>query len=167
MSSVARLAVVAAAAFAVAGLLPAAPAQADPPPWAPAHGWHKKHHKHRHGDDVVVIRRSPEVVVVERAPRVVYVEPPPPAVVYRPAPPPVAYYQPAPPPAYYQPPPQVACGGLSHEMIAGLVGAAGGGFAGSHIGKGDGRLAATGAGVLGGALLGGSVGRSLDRANGC
>lgn len=42
-----------AAAFA-ASLLPVTPALADPPPWAPAHGWRAKHegkHKHRHDDD--------------------------------------------------------------------------------------------------------------------
>lgn len=36
--------------------LPVVPAYADPPPWAPAHGYRAKHdykhkHKHRHGDD--------------------------------------------------------------------------------------------------------------------
>lgn len=34
-------------AIATAMLLPAAPAAADPPSWAPAHGWHKKHDKKR------------------------------------------------------------------------------------------------------------------------
>lgn len=45
------------------------------------------------------------------------------------------------------------------------MGAALGGFLGSHIGKGDGQLAATGAGVFLGGLMGNSVGRSLDRAD--
>jgi surface antigen len=31
-----------------ASLVPGAPAKADPPPWAPAHGWRAKHHR---GDD--------------------------------------------------------------------------------------------------------------------
>jgi opacity protein-like surface antigen len=37
----------AAAALAVA--LPAAPAAADPPPWAPAHGWRAKNRAHSYG----------------------------------------------------------------------------------------------------------------------
>jgi surface antigen len=45
------------------------------------------------------------------------------------------------------------------------MGAALGGYLGSHIGKGDGQLAATGAGVFLGGLMGNSVGRSLDRGN--
>jgi surface antigen len=50
-----------AAAFAVS-LLPAAPAQADPPPWAPAHGWRAKHegkHKRKHDDDDRVVYVMP------------------------------------------------------------------------------------------------------------
>lgn len=42
-------AVVVVALFAAASW-PAAPAFADPPPWAPAHGWRAKHH-HDHDDD--------------------------------------------------------------------------------------------------------------------
>lgn len=45
------------------------------------------------------------------------------------------------------------------------MGAALGGYLGSHIGKGDGQLAATGAGVFLGGMMGNSVGRSLDRAD--
>ena len=39
----ARIAAVVAFALAGAGLLTATPALADPPPWAPAHGWRAKH----------------------------------------------------------------------------------------------------------------------------
>ena len=39
----ARIAAVVAFALAGAGLLTAMPALADPPPWAPAHGWRAKH----------------------------------------------------------------------------------------------------------------------------
>lgn len=46
-----------------------------------------------------------------------------------------------------------------------LVGAALGGWAGSKIGSGNGRLAATAAGALLGAFVGGSIGESLDRAD--
>jgi len=45
------------------------------------------------------------------------------------------------------------------------MGAGLGGYLGSTIGKGDGRLAATGAGVFLGGALGNSIGRSLDRAD--
>lgn len=52
-----RLAAVALAPLLAVSLLQPAPASADPPPWAPAHGWRAKHeHKHKHGrhDDRVV-----------------------------------------------------------------------------------------------------------------
>lgn len=46
-----------------------------------------------------------------------------------------------------------------------LIGGLAGGLAGSQIGGGEGRLWATGAGVLLGALIGSEVGKSLDRAD--
>lgn len=46
-----------------------------------------------------------------------------------------------------------------------VLGGLAGGLAGSQIGGGEGRLWATGAGVLLGALIGSEVGRSLDRAD--
>ena len=51
----------------------------------------------------------------------------------------------------------------SKETIAMFLGAALGGWGGSQIGKGRGQLAATGAGVLVGALIGRNLGLSLDR----
>ncbi|HAC59435.1 RT0821/Lpp0805 family surface protein [Parvibaculum sp.] len=51
------------------------------------------------------------------------------------------------------------------EGIGTLAGAVAGGLAGSQIGGGSGRLWATGAGVLIGALVGNNIGRSLDRAD--
>ncbi|MGE4351622.1 MAG: glycine zipper 2TM domain-containing protein [Bdellovibrionales bacterium] len=51
-----------------------------------------------------------------------------------------------------------------NTLLATGMGAALGGFLGSHIGKGDGQLAATGAGVFLGGLWGNSIGQSLDRA---
>src|SRR5262249_7955888 len=42
------------AALFAASLIPARPAEADPPPWAPAHGWRAKHH---HDDDDAGPRR--------------------------------------------------------------------------------------------------------------
>ncbi len=46
-----------------------------------------------------------------------------------------------------------------------LMGASLGGYLGSTMGKGDGRLAATGAGVFLGGALGNSIGESMDRAD--
>jgi surface antigen len=57
-----RLAASAVAVAFAAALLPAAPALADPPPWAPAHGWRAKHegkHKHRDDDDDRVVYGMP------------------------------------------------------------------------------------------------------------
>lgn len=59
-----RAAAVAMSLAAGAGL--AGPAAADPPPWAPAHGWRAKHHDDRRsGPDVVVVQRP--VLVEPRA----------------------------------------------------------------------------------------------------
>jgi len=51
------------------------------------------------------------------------------------------------------------------ELFGTLGGAALGGFLGSQVGSGKGKLAATGAGVLLGGLLGNQIGRSLDAAD--
>ncbi len=51
------------------------------------------------------------------------------------------------------------------QTMGTLGGAAVGGLAGSQIGKGKGQLVAVGAGVLLGALLGGEIGKSLDKAD--
>ena len=57
-------------------------------------------------------------------------------------------------------------GGASNKQTVGTVGGAvAGGLAGQAIGGGTGRLWATGAGVLLGALLGSEIGKSLDRAD--
>lgn len=79
-----------------------------------------------------------------------------PAGVY--APPPVVA---APPP----PPPPAASGGIDKATGGTVLGAIGGGLAGSQIGHGSGKVAATAAGVLLGALVGHEVGASLDKAD--
>jgi len=61
-----------AAALASTGVL------ADPPHWAPAHGYRAKHHVHHHHRSHYY--HAPRRVVVVPAPRVVYAPPPP--VVY-------------------------------------------------------------------------------------
>ena len=54
----------------------------------------------------------------------------------------------------------------ANKTTAGTVlGAVGGGFLGSQIGGGSGRLVAVGAGTLLGAVIGNEVGSSLDRAD--
>ena len=53
--------------------------------------------------------------------------------------------------------------GNQKEVAGTLIGAGLGGWAGSNIGGGKGRLAATAAGVLIGGLVGRGVGQSLDR----
>lgn len=62
-----RLGAAAMALLLAAASWPAAPALADPPPWAPAHGWRAKHHHHHHhhhdeDEDVRVI--APPTVVM-------------------------------------------------------------------------------------------------------
>lgn len=58
------------------------------------------------------------------------------------------------------------CEGIgTKQMIGTGAGAALGGYAGSLIGKGKGKLAATAGGALLGAWLGSEVGKSLDKAD--
>ena len=68
-----------------ATLLVAAPVFADPPHWAPAHGWRAKHHHphHYYRAPAYVYYPARPVVVV---PPPVYYAPPPAPVYYRPAP---------------------------------------------------------------------------------
>ncbi|MEW6689510.1 MAG: hypothetical protein AB1452_10525 [Pseudomonadota bacterium] len=67
------------------GLVLAAPAFADPPHWASAHGWRAKHYRPHY------VHRAP--VVVYRAPAYAYVPPRPVVVV---PPPRYYYYEPRP-----------------------------------------------------------------------
>ena len=64
--------------------------------------------------------------------------------------------------AAYVPPFDLGLGRCNRQTLGTLLGAAGGGYLGSRIGKGDGRLAAVGGGVFLGAIIGGSIGRSMD-----
>lgn len=59
--------------------------------------------------------------------------------------------------------PAPAQAGGDNEFLGTIMGAGLGGFLGSQIGHGSGRLAATGAGVFLGGLAGNSIGRSADR----
>ena len=123
-----------------ASSLPLSAAFADPPPWAPAHGWRDKHdrddddwrererhHRRHHHDDDDDYR----------------VAAPPPAVVAMPY-------------------------GLDQrvcyrDMIGAALGGATGGLIGSNIGKGKGRTVATVGGVLVGLFVGGKIGRNMDQ----
>ena len=58
-----------------------------------------------------------------------------------------------------------ADGGIHKQEAGTLIGGLGGAWAGSTIGKGNGRLVATAAGALLGAAIGNSVGASLDKAD--
>ncbi len=51
------------------------------------------------------------------------------------------------------------------QLIGSVLGAGAGGYAGSNIGGGKGKLAATAAGAILGGLFGNSIGGSLDRAD--
>jgi hypothetical protein len=66
------------AAAAGVSLLAAAPAFADPPHWAPAHGWRAQHHYPHY------YYRAPAYVYYPARP--VVIAPPPPAYYYAPAP---------------------------------------------------------------------------------
>lgn len=130
-------------------LLTAAPigsAYADPPPWAPAHGWRAKHdddRRHRHHDHD---RRDVRVY---------------------------HYYDNG--PAYYREPVIVSRGSSygcerslldgNKTLLAQILGGAGGAVAGAQFGQGKGRLAATAGGALLGVLVGTEVGHSLDAAD--
>jgi surface antigen len=115
---------------------------AEPPSWAPAHGWRAKHghdHGHRHKH-----KRKYEYEV-EREYEYEYDD---------------DYYEDR------RRAPIYGGGGdflrcnrdLAGQIVGGAVGAA----VGSQFGKGDGQLVATGAGALIGVLLGGEIGRRLD-----
>ena len=113
------------------------------------HGRHRGHHK----DRVVVIEQRP-VVVEERV------------VLWRDRPPAPRFQR------FYELPVGIERGrcdrGLIDANVGTLLGAAAGGFVGSQVGHGDGKLAATGAGVLLGALIGNQIAANVQTAEaGC
>lgn len=115
-------------------LAAAVPALADPPYWAPAHGYRHKHQR------VVVVERHYRPVVREAVfERPVYVE-------RRPV---VVYEQ----PAYYAAAPVYVAPGSSN-MLGTLGGAIVGAAVGNQIGQGNGRTAATAVGAVVGGVIG-------------
>ena len=110
---------------------------AEPPSWAPAHGWRAKQ-GHQHGHH----HKSKRKYEVERE------------------------YEYADAYGDRRRAPISGDGGgflrCNRELAGQVVGGALGAAVGSQFGKGDGQLVATGAGALIGVLLGGEIGRSLD-----
>lgn len=108
-----------------AALGAAAPAFADPPHWAPAHGYRYQHQAH-----------------ASFYPRRVFVARPAPAAIYR-AP---AYYGPQPAPAYRVYPGHAAGGALAGAVAGALIG--------GSVAYGDQRVAAIAIGSVVGAVIG-------------
>jgi surface antigen len=100
------------------------PVAADPPPWAPAHGYRaKQKHKQKHR--------------------------------YKNR----AYYD----DDRYLAPFDLDRGLCNRQVLGGLLGAATGALIGSKVAKGDDRQAAIIGGTIIGMIVGGSIGRSMDR----
>jgi surface antigen len=136
------------AALLLGGMAIATPAAADPPSWAPAHGyragqddqgdrrkgkhWKKHKHAHHHYDAPYRTVTLPQPVFVDRGP-------------------------------------DLACdrGALSgnKSLVGQILGGVGGAVLGSQFGQGTGKLAATAGGTLIGVLIGGGIGGSLDAAD--
>ncbi|MDX1576542.1 MAG: RT0821/Lpp0805 family surface protein [Kiloniellales bacterium] len=111
----------------------AAPVVAEPPPWAPAHGWrakqhHKYHHKHRHKHYRKYEHRHDDDY----------------------------YYQQA------QLPYGLDLGHCNRDVLGAVLGGAAGAALGSRVDKDDGRRAAIVGGAIIGVLVGGAIGRYMD-----
>lgn len=116
-------------------------AYADPPPWAPAHGYRNKHHQDgRHGD-----RDDDEDEDDDR--RGVNVMPAQPV---------------------YVAPYGIAQGTCNRKLLGQVLGGAAGAAIGSQIGGGRGNTAAIIGGSILGVIVGGNIGQSMDRVDqGC
>ncbi len=113
---------------------------ADPPPWAPAHGYkqkkfkhkkfkhykRKKHHKRHRHEHYVEPSYSRDIVVV---------------------------------PSDFG----IDLGNCNRQLLGSVLGAAAGAAAGSQIGSGTGNKAAIVGGTILGFLVGGAIGRSMDQ----
>lgn len=115
-------------------------AYADPPPWAPAHGYRNKHHhgdRHEDRDDEDDDDDRRGVIVVPAQP--VYVAP-------------------------YG----IAQGTCNRKLLGQVLGGAAGAAIGSQIGGGRGNTAAIIGGSILGVIVGGNIGQSMDRVDqGC
>jgi surface antigen len=117
-------------------------AYADPPDWAPAHGWREKHHRGRDEDD--------EYDDDEREHDYRYRQ----RVIIEPAPLPLIASHP-----YVE----VNCD--SQPILGTIIGGTAGGLIGNQFGKGNGKTAATISGILLGAVIGNDIGTELSRQN--
>lgn len=111
-------------------------AYADPPPWAPAHGWRAKHHDDYDEQDDEDERYyvSPPVIIATPLPII---------------------------PSY--PYVQVSCS--NQPIIGTVIGGVAGGLIGNQFGKGTGNTVSTVSGALLGAVFGNQVGVNLSRAD--
>lgn len=128
-----------AAALLGLGLMPAA-AFADPPGWAPAHGWRAKQHYHDHGRDS---HRHDHRVVQRNVTNNYY------------------YGQPQ---QHHTRGNALSGGGFgcNSDLIGALIGGAAGAALGSQFGKGDGKTVAIIGGAIVGLIAGNSIGGSMD-----
>ena len=116
-------------------------AYADPPPWAPAHGYREKH---QHGNDHQ--REDDDDDDEDRGKRVRVVPAQP---VY------VAPYG-------------ISQGTCNRALVGKVLGGAAGAAIGSQIGRGNGNTAAIIGGTILGVIVGGNIGQSMDRVDqGC
>ncbi len=155
---------------------------ADPPPWAPAHGWRDGPGKHkeefRDGDCKVkrewkkdggykekIKCKGGDEYEREYDGRAVRVVPAQPAVTYR-SPPWIVQqqgqyvYQPR-----YRPAAVAGTSRCNSATVGSVLGGLVGGVLGNQIGQGDGRTLATIGGAVAGVLVGGEIGRRMDAAN--
>ncbi len=133
------------------GVIWSLPARADPPPWAPAWGHHKKHNsknwvrnrygsnQNRYGSNQNRYGWSQNRYGSNQN-----------SYNSRQA---------------YVAPNGIGQGRCNRDMIGGLMGGAAGGLLGAQIGSGKGQLAAVAAGTLLGFMVGNSIGRSMDAAD--
>jgi surface antigen len=106
---------------------------ADPPPWAPAHGW-RHHHKGEHEDQVEYRRH--EVIVEQNS-----------AIVAG---------------GCNRNLVAATFSDSTANVLGSLIGGAAGGLIGNQFGKGSGKTAMTVLGAVAGVLIGGAIGRSMD-----
>ncbi len=124
------------------------PVLADPPPWAPAHGWRAK--EGGHGREYYKPGKSEKGKYKKRKFK---------RGKYKKGKRRSGYDQPG---LVYVPPIDFTRGRCQQEVLGALLGGAAGAAVGSQIGKGDGKTAAIIGGTIVGLIVGGSIGRSMD-----
>lgn len=127
-------------------------AYADPPPWAPAHGYRNKHHDHDHEDDDEQgdHDRGERDDHHQRRERIIYRDAVPNQPVYN-----NTQYG-------------IEQGTCNRQTLGQVLGGATGAAIGSTIGKGNGNTAAILGGTIIGVIVGGNIGQSMDRVDqGC